>query len=68
MNLNKKALDLSYKLLANARVEKYADHISDFRNILLACLVEVYIKARDDERKNKDYDSASQNFTVESSI
>ena len=68
MDLNKKSLDLSYKLLANARVKDYENHISDFRNVLLSCLVEVYIKARDDERKSKDYDPATQSFVKESSV
>ena len=57
MTLNKKSLDLSYKILANLQVKDYNKHISDIKGILLAAFVEVYIKARHDQANGKEWDS-----------
>ena len=60
MNLNKKALDLSYKLLANVGVKDYSNHVPDVQRTLLASFVEVYVKARSDECRGIDFDPATQ--------
>lgn len=68
MNLNKKSLDYSYKILANVGITNYNAHIADVKRILLAAFVDVYIKARDDQKKRKDYDPATQQFSESTQI
>ena len=68
MNLNKKALDLSYKLLANVGVRDYANALPDVQRILLASFTEIYIKAINDEREGKKYDPALQMIVKESLV
>jgi hypothetical protein len=58
MTLNKKSLDLSYKILANLQVSDYNKHISDLKTILLAAFIEVYSKARHDESQGEEWDSS----------
>lgn len=59
MALNKKSLDLSYKILANLRVKDYNVHIADLNMILLSSFVEVYTKARYDESQGNEWDIAA---------
>ena len=60
MTLNKKSLDLSYKILANLRVKDYNIHITELRMILLSAFVEVYTKGRHDECSSEQWDTATQ--------
>lgn len=64
MTLDKKSLDLSYKILANLRVKNYNLYMSDIKLMLLTAFVEVYIKARHDESNNEPMDNATQMFNV----
>ena len=60
MNLALRANDLTYKLLANVGIKDYANHFPDVQRTLLSFSVEVYIKARRDERDGIDFDPATQ--------
>jgi len=60
MTLNKRSLALSYKILANLQVKDYSKHILDIKRMLDTAFVEVYIKARHDEKDGKDWDTATQ--------
>jgi len=56
MNLDKNALDLAYKILANVQVKDYGKHLYDVKHMILTALVSCYIKARHDQKHGKDYD------------
>jgi len=60
MFLSKKALDLSYKILANVQVKDYSAHLDNVKFMLETTFLAIYIKARDDERNNKKWDPLIQ--------
>ena len=60
MKLQKRALDLAYKICANVGVQNYNNHVADVQRIILASFVGVYIKARSDELNKEEYDPAAQ--------
>ena len=62
MYLNKKSLDLAYKICAHVGVKNYSDALPDIQRILLASFVEVYVKARYAESNDGEWDSATQPF------
>lgn len=68
MNLNKKSLDLAYKILANTGVKDYANHVPDLHRIILTHSVGVYIKARCDELNKEEYDPATQNASLNQNL